>query len=240
MSDGQGHAGQHRPTPPAPSGEQVVHQEVAGQDAQHEQGVHPGLGRVPDPEGQHREDGQGDQPRPSGPQAGGAGPAGQAGAGQVDQRVAGQRDQAGQRPDPPVAGAAEGGPDVQQHVVERRVAVPPERLADVAQGELGDVDAECLVQPQVGPGPEAGHGAGHHGHGAQPREEAVHGRRRHRLLPGPGDVRGGWTVAGHRSSGAGGTGGTAATGPGCVPCSSREIAPASSDNCVRSSMARYS
>ena len=42
-------------------------------------------------------------------------------------------------------------PDVQQHVVERRRAVEPQRLGDVAERAVGDPDRQPLVDPEADP-----------------------------------------------------------------------------------------
>ena len=51
--------------------------------------------------------------------------------------------------------AEEADPEVQQVVIERRGPVVLERLGDVVQGQPGDVDGECLVEPEARAGPEA-------------------------------------------------------------------------------------
>ena len=48
-------------------------------------------------------------------------------------------------------------PEVEQDVEERRGAVPLEVRGDLVQRQAGDVDGQRLVEPQVGPGPEAQH-----------------------------------------------------------------------------------
>ena len=40
-------------------------------------------------------------------------------------------------------------PEVQEHVVERRRAVALQRLVEVAERQLGDVDGQRLVEPQI-------------------------------------------------------------------------------------------
>jgi hypothetical protein len=55
-------------------------------------------------------------------------------------------------------------PPVEQVVVQRRVAVVPQRTADVAERLLGDGDGERLVEPHGRAGHEAQHHARSHHH----------------------------------------------------------------------------
>ena len=60
--------------------------------------------------------------------------------------------QPGQGPDGEVAVAEGQHPEMQQGVVQRRGAVVAEGAGDLAEGQLGDVDAQRLVEPQLGRG----------------------------------------------------------------------------------------
>ncbi len=133
---------------PREAGQQVLGEQERSEDAEHDERVHPGLGRVAEVE---RRDGHDQQ------DACRADPAAPAPAGNPRERQRGDGDDARQGPDGDIATSEDLDPAVEQHVVERRVAILAERLGDVAQGQARDVDAEGLVEPERRLGGEAEH-----------------------------------------------------------------------------------
>ena len=70
--------------------------------------------------------------------------------GQVGERQHDHAEHARERPHREVAGPEDLDPEMQQQVVERRRAVPLQRLLETRQRHLGDVDGEGLVEPEIG------------------------------------------------------------------------------------------
>ena len=123
-------------------------QQIADEHQAHDQRVHAGLGGVAQRERGQGHDGDGDRG-----QHAAAAPAG----GPPRKRQRQHRDHAGQGPHRDVARPEDLHPQVEQEVVERRVPVVAQGFADLVERQLGDVDAERLVEPERRAGDEAQH-----------------------------------------------------------------------------------
>ena len=170
-----------RPTPaaarprPRPL-EQLGDGQVAGQDQQHDEGVHAGLGGVPGRERARRRAG----PQPTRPRS--ARPAG----GRPATPAAGRRrakrpgrNRTARSPSPNTLH-----PAVEQDVEERRGAVVAQALGQLAEREPGDADRLGLVEPQGRDGGEADDD------GQDQDEAGGHGQpRRARARRGPSGAR---------------------------------------------------
>ena len=111
------------------------------QRPQDHQRVHPGRGGVVD--GERRGGDQQDEwPRHRAARRAGGRPSRRTAAPPPTPRPKG--------PDGDVALAEDEHPEVEQHVVQRRGAVVAEGAGDLAERQLGDVDGQGLVQPEVG------------------------------------------------------------------------------------------
>ncbi len=126
----------------------AIEGQVPEHGQQRDQRVHPRLGVVPDGEGRRGHQEHGREPEDTAPQ-----PA----PGQPGQRHRDHSDDPRQRAHGQVRRSEDAHPDMEERVEQRRCTVPLEVGGEVMQGQLGDVDGQGLVEPQVGSGPEAKH-----------------------------------------------------------------------------------